>query len=175
MALIRKLQAQGIHVAAMGLQGHDKMDWPTVGAAGLDDHRVRRARHEGQHHRVGCRRVAARRRAVRPRTSALRAGFDASANPFAAGLPDSVQQALAKRYADLFAVFLKHRDVIDRVTFWGVADGGFVAEQLARSRTDELSVVVRSPASAEAGVRCRDRRRTTRRRRAQSLSHTFIE
>ena len=28
----------------------------------------------------------------------------------------------AKRYADLFGVFLKHRGVIDRVTFWGVAD-----------------------------------------------------
>jgi endo-1,4-beta-xylanase len=30
---------------------------------------------------------------------------------------------LANRYADLFRVYLKHRDVIDRVTFWGVADG----------------------------------------------------
>ena len=27
------------------------------------------------------------------------------------------------RYAGLFAVYLKHRDVIDRVTFWGVGDG----------------------------------------------------
>jgi endo-1,4-beta-xylanase len=34
-----------------------------------------------------------------------------------------VQQELAKRYADLFAVYLKHRDVVTRVTFWGVTDG----------------------------------------------------
>jgi len=34
-----------------------------------------------------------------------------------------VQQALASRYAELFRVYLKHRDVIDRVTFWGVTDG----------------------------------------------------
>jgi endo-1,4-beta-xylanase len=34
-----------------------------------------------------------------------------------------VQQQLAKRYADLFGVFLKHRDVVNRVTFWGVSDG----------------------------------------------------
>jgi endo-1,4-beta-xylanase len=34
-----------------------------------------------------------------------------------------VQQQLAKKYEELFAVYLKHRDVIDRVTFWGVADG----------------------------------------------------
>jgi len=52
----------------------------------------------------------------------LRAGLETSTNPYSGGLPDSVQQALAKRYADLFSVFLKHRDVIDRVTFWGVAD-----------------------------------------------------
>jgi endo-1,4-beta-xylanase len=38
-------------------------------------------------------------------------------------LPESIQQALAKRYADLFGVFVRHRDVIERVTFWGVTDG----------------------------------------------------
>jgi endo-1,4-beta-xylanase len=30
---------------------------------------------------------------------------------------------LAKRYADLFQIFLKHRDFVTRVTFWGVTDG----------------------------------------------------
>ena len=30
--------------------------------------------------------------------------------------------SVARRYADLFRVFLKHSDVIDRVTFWGVTD-----------------------------------------------------
>jgi endo-1,4-beta-xylanase len=30
---------------------------------------------------------------------------------------------LAKRYASLFAVYLKHRDVVTRVTFWGVDNG----------------------------------------------------
>ncbi|HTW81949.1 MAG TPA: endo-1,4-beta-xylanase, partial [Terracidiphilus sp.] len=34
----------------------------------------------------------------------------------------SIEQQLAKRYADLFAVYLKHRGVINRVTFWGVTD-----------------------------------------------------
>lgn len=43
-------------------------------------------------------------------------------NPYPNGLPEDVQQALAKRYADLFAVFLKHRDVVTRVTLWGVTD-----------------------------------------------------
>ncbi|WP_109486388.1 endo-1,4-beta-xylanase [Occallatibacter savannae] len=45
-------------------------------------------------------------------------------NPYANGLPDDVQQQLTKRYADLFAVFWKHRDVVNRVTFWGTTDKG---------------------------------------------------
>jgi len=43
-------------------------------------------------------------------------------NPYPNGLPDNVQQALTKRYADLFAVYWKHRDVVNRVTLWGVTD-----------------------------------------------------
>jgi endo-1,4-beta-xylanase len=30
---------------------------------------------------------------------------------------------LASAYAQLFAVFLRHKEVISRVTFWGVNDG----------------------------------------------------
>ncbi len=44
-------------------------------------------------------------------------------NPYTEALPDSVQQALAQRYADLFGVFLAHQEAISRVTFWGVTDG----------------------------------------------------
>lgn len=43
-------------------------------------------------------------------------------NPYPDALPDSMQQALARRYADLFGVFLDHRDALSRVTFWGVTD-----------------------------------------------------
>ena len=39
------------------------------------------------------------------------------------GLPDEIQQQLARRYADVFGVFLKHRDAVTRVTFWGLSDG----------------------------------------------------
>jgi endo-1,4-beta-xylanase len=38
-------------------------------------------------------------------------------------LPDSVQVKIAQRYEDIFKLFLKHKDKIDRVTFWGINDG----------------------------------------------------
>jgi endo-1,4-beta-xylanase len=43
-------------------------------------------------------------------------------NPYAQGLPDSLQQALARRYAELFGSYLRHRGTVARVTFWGVTD-----------------------------------------------------
>ena len=43
-------------------------------------------------------------------------------NPYRAGLPDSVQQRLARRYEELFRVYLRHQRTISRITFWGVAD-----------------------------------------------------
>ena len=33
-----------------------------------------------------------------------------------------MQKALSARYAELFGVFVNHRDSIARVTFWGVTD-----------------------------------------------------
>lgn len=44
-------------------------------------------------------------------------------NPYPKALPDSVQVKLAERYASIFKLFLKHKDKISRVTFWGVHDG----------------------------------------------------
>ncbi|MDD5011777.1 MAG: endo-1,4-beta-xylanase [Phycisphaerae bacterium] len=44
-------------------------------------------------------------------------------NPYPDALPDEMEDKLAKRYAELFTVFHKHRGQISRVTFWGVYDG----------------------------------------------------
>ena len=44
-------------------------------------------------------------------------------DPYVDGLPDSVQDQLAKRYAEIFRLFNKYSDKISRVTFWGLHDG----------------------------------------------------
>lgn len=48
---------------------------------------------------------------------------DSTQNPYTKGLPENKEQQLAKDYEDLFRLFLKHKDKISRVTFWGVEDG----------------------------------------------------
>ncbi len=46
----------------------------------------------------------------------------AAMNPYAKELPDSVERVQAKAYADLFQLFLKYKKNVSRVTFWGVND-----------------------------------------------------
>jgi endo-1,4-beta-xylanase len=48
--------------------------------------------------------------------------YQAALDPYRDSLPSAMQDALATRYADLFRIYVKHRDAISRVTFWGVTD-----------------------------------------------------
>ena len=120
--LIRKLQAEGVPVAAIGIQGHDKMDWPSLDQ---EDAAITAFAKLGVKVNITELDIDVLPRATRAQGAevTLHAESQAALNPYAAGLPDAVQQALAKRYAGLFAVFLRHRDVITRITFWGVTDG----------------------------------------------------
>jgi endo-1,4-beta-xylanase len=74
-----------------------------------------------------------------------RVGADVSANfeyqkklnPYSGGLPDSVNTALENRYFDFFRLFLKHKNVISRVTLWGVNDAqSWKNNWPVRGRTD---------------------------------------
>lgn len=47
---------------------------------------------------------------------------DSATNPYTAGLPDEVQQMLAKRYADIFNVYARHQKSLTRVTFWDLEE-----------------------------------------------------
>ena len=121
--LIKNLQAAGIKVSAVGLQGHYKLrnDVPStqeVDAAITDfmrlgvkvmitelDVDVLPSEHETLNADVSA-----------------RSRSEDRLNPFPKRLPAGMQQKLAARYADLFAVFLRHRNDVTRVTFWGVTD-----------------------------------------------------
>ena len=119
--LIKKLQTRGVPVFGVGLQAHNKMDWPTVQQ---QDDTITAFAKLGIKVNITELDIDVLPSASQHRGAdiTLNVELQAALNPYPKGLPDTVQQALAKRYADLFAVFVKHRDVIDRVTFWGVTD-----------------------------------------------------
>jgi len=48
--------------------------------------------------------------------------FEVFLDPYQNGLPPEIERQLAKRYQELFEIFYKHRNKIDRVTLWGVDD-----------------------------------------------------
>jgi len=120
--LIRKLKAAGAPIDAVGLQGHMKIDTP---AARQEAETIEAFSALGVEVNITELDVD-----VLPRTAAgnsadisATAGGNTASNPYTAGLPENVQQALARRYAELFGVFLQHRKAIGRITFWGVTDG----------------------------------------------------
>jgi len=122
IALIKRLQAEGIPIASVGIQGHNHLDWPT---AEQEDATLSAFAAVGVKVAITEFDID-----VLPSTShqptadvSLKIEQNAALNPYVNGLPDSVQQQLAARYADLFRVYLKHRDTVERVTFWGVTDG----------------------------------------------------
>ena len=119
--LIKSLLDLGIKITAIGMQDHLKMNWPTIEE---EDSTITAFSALGVHVNITELDVDVLPQASRNRGAdvSMREGPAPSLNPYAAGLPDSVQRALAMRYADFFKVWLAHRGVIDRITFWGVTD-----------------------------------------------------
>lgn len=120
--LVSGLKAKGVRIDGIGLQGHWGMDYPQLEEI---DHML------SEYGKLGVKlAITELDISVLPLPGGRfgaeitrRARSDTTLNPYPDGLPAEMQQALAERYAAIFKVFMKHRDKIDRVTFWGVHDG----------------------------------------------------
>ncbi|HYG07131.1 MAG TPA: endo-1,4-beta-xylanase [Stenotrophomonas sp.] len=126
--LVKMLQDSGVRIDGVGMQGHWGLDSPSIAeietsidtfaALGVKvmiteldiDVLPQPPRTDG---------MPADQRLELPADAAARRQLD----PWPNGLPADMQQRLAQRYADLFELFRRKRDVIDRVTFWNVHDG----------------------------------------------------
>lgn len=115
--IIRDLRQRGLRIDAVGEQGHWRLESPTTTEI---EQTITDLRATGLKVMITELDVNLLPPAERPAPGQPPSPVS---NPFANGLPDDVQQALARRYADAFGLFLKHRDAITRVTFWGVSDG----------------------------------------------------
>lgn len=110
--LVKELRARGLRVDGIGNQAHWRLETPAIGE--IEDALV-------DLHSTGLK-VMYTELDINLLPNAGRGADPAVANPYAAGLPDEKQQQLAKRYADIFGVIVKHRDAVSRVTFWGLSD-----------------------------------------------------
>jgi endo-1,4-beta-xylanase len=110
--LVKDLQARKLRIDGIGNQAHWRLDTPAIDE--IDTALV-------DLHATGLK-VMYTELDINLLQNIARGADPATANPYATGLPDNVQQQLARRYADVFGVFLKHRDAVTRVTFWGLSD-----------------------------------------------------
>ena len=125
--IVKELQQRGLRIDAVGEQGHWRLNTPTVAEI---DETITQLRATGVKVMITELDVnllpplpaGARGQTLSAGTPERRSFVPPETNPYVNGLPDDVQQALARYYADAFRVFLTHRDDITRVTFWGLSD-----------------------------------------------------
>ncbi|NPE47725.1 endo-1,4-beta-xylanase [Sphingobacterium sp. arapr2] len=122
VSMVRKLQEKGGKIDGIGMQGHLNIDYPALSdfensllafsALGV---KVMITEMEIS--------VLPAPKQTRGAEVSTRFTYNKQLDPYAKGLPKDKELLLGQRYKDFFALFLKHRDKIDRVTVWGVTDG----------------------------------------------------
>jgi len=120
IAVIKKIQQAGVRIDGVGIQGH----WH-VGKVPFSDIEESILQYAALGIKVAITELDIE---VLPRNFtgaevSQRMKMDANSNPYVNSLPDTVQRQIADDYGKLFKIFLKHKDKISRVTFWGVHDG----------------------------------------------------
>ena len=120
LALIKKIKQAGVRIDGVGIQGH----WH-IGKIPLKEIEESIIQYTALGIKVMITELDIE---VLPRNDegadvSQRMKEEPSINPYKNGLPDKVQQQLAKDYEALFKLFLKYPGKVTRVTFWGVDDG----------------------------------------------------
>jgi endo-1,4-beta-xylanase len=118
---VRDFKKRGVPIHGVGMQGHEGLDYSSIeeleasillfAKAGV---RVHITELDVD--------VLPRREQNNTAEVSARYEYADALNPWPKGLPEEMEKRLAKRYEDLFRLFLKHRDKIDRITTWGTSD-----------------------------------------------------
>ncbi len=119
--LIKELQAEGIPITSVGMQGHMSLNQPSLKE---EDETITAFGKLGVKVAISELDIDVLPKATQQQTAeiSLKVAQNATLNPYTEGLPAAVQQQLAVRYRNLFDIFLKHSGIVTRVTFWGVTD-----------------------------------------------------
>jgi len=117
--LVKELKAAGCRIDAVGSQAHWHMNSPTLEATETTIKKLKDAGVKVLYTELDISILPS------PYDGAnISANFKYSPemDPYKEGVPDSVQQKWNKRVLDMFGLFLKYNDVVDRVTVWGLTD-----------------------------------------------------
>jgi endo-1,4-beta-xylanase len=121
VAMVKKLQEQGVKIDGIGMQGHVSIDGPTIEEFEKSIEAFAA---------LGVKVMITELDMTVLKMPDPSVGAEVSAsfeykqelNPYVDGLPDSINTIYEQRYLDFFKLFLKHQDKITRVTLWGVND-----------------------------------------------------
>jgi endo-1,4-beta-xylanase len=120
--MVKNIQASGAKIDGIGMQGHWGLESPS-----LEEIETSILAFAALGMKVAITEldidVLPNPRGVSGADLAQNAELKAELNPYTEGIPKEIEIAQAKRYEAIFALFLIHKDVISRVTFWGVNDG----------------------------------------------------
>ena len=119
--LIKKLKADGVPITGVGLQGHNSLTWPSIQQQDATITAFAKLDVKVNITELDINVLPFVSEEEGPRIK-LTAELQPKLNPYASGLPETVNEEQAIRFLELFGVYLRHRDVIDRITFWGVTD-----------------------------------------------------
>jgi endo-1,4-beta-xylanase len=121
LKLIQDLKSKGIKIDGVGIQAHWHLDSPNLSEV---DSAIQAFHNLGL--KVMFTEMDINVLPQPPKTTGAdvskNVDFQKKYNPYPESLPDSIQEKLANRYADFFKIFVKNKEKVTRVTFWGVDD-----------------------------------------------------
>lgn len=122
IALIKKIQAAGVRIDAVGIQGHWRAAQVPLAAIEQSIQEFSALGIKVMFTELDLSVLPNPWRGDNADVNATAASNSQQMNPYPNGLPDSLQASLSTAYTNLFRLFLKYKDKISRVTFWGVND-----------------------------------------------------
>jgi beta-xylosidase/GH35 family endo-1,4-beta-xylanase len=132
--LIRQLKERGLRIDAVGMQGHMGMDFPDFREF---EQSLTAFASQGVKVMITEWDMSALPTAAEGADISDTVAFHRALNPYPGNLPDSISRLWNGRMADMMRLFLKHADIITRVTTWGVTDAHSWRNNFpVRGRTD---------------------------------------
>lgn len=117
--LVKELNGEGIRIDAVGSQAHMHMNSPTVEATETS---LKKLKVAGVKILITEWDISILPSPFEGAEISKNFNYSEKMDPYREVVPDSVQQKWNKRILDMFGLFLKYQEVIDRVTVWGLSD-----------------------------------------------------